>query len=127
QEPGEIAYPDADPLTYTYGADGLRATKTTPWGAATTYTWDTASPIPLLLTETTATAATHYLYGPGGLPVAQINPDGDIWYHHHDQLGTTRALTNEDGDTITTVAYDPHGNLTHRTGNPHSPLGYAGQ
>src|SRR5690606_20226216 len=31
------------------------------------------------------------------------------------------------GDTITTVAYDPHGNLTHRTGNPHSPLGYAGQ
>jgi RHS repeat-associated protein len=119
--------PTRDTWIYTYDPSGMRATKKLSSGATTTYIWDLASPLPMLLGETTGGASTYYIYGPGGLPVAQINPDGSIWYHHHDQLGSTRALTNQTGDTIATYSYDPYGRPTGTTGTATTPFGYAGQ
>ncbi|WP_208029269.1 RHS repeat-associated core domain-containing protein [Rhabdothermincola sediminis] len=119
--------PTRDTWTYTYDPTGMRATKKRTGGNLTTYSWDHASRLPMLLTETTGGASTYYLYGPGGLPVSQINPDGSIWYYHHDQLGSTRALTNAAGNTIATYTYDPYGQLTVRTGTATTPLGYTGQ
>ena len=38
-----------------------------------------------------------YIYGPGGLPVEQINSKGKTLYLHHDQQGSTRMLTDTTG------------------------------
>ncbi|MEJ5255826.1 MAG: RHS repeat-associated core domain-containing protein [Acidimicrobiales bacterium] len=119
--------PTRDTWTYTYDPTGMRASKGRTGGNLTTYSWDHASRLPMLLTETTGGASTYYLYGPGGLPVSQISPDGSIWYYHHDQLGSTRALTDQAGNTIATYTYDPYGQLTVRTGTATTPLGYTGQ
>lgn len=109
---------------YAYNPDGLRVAKTV---AATTtgFAWDKSAPIPLLLTETAGTATTAYLYGPGGVPVAQLNPDGSTWYLHTDHLGTIRAITDETGTTIGTATYSPYGTPT--TTGATSHLGYTGQ
>ena len=114
--------------TYTYDNDGLRLTKTNPYGATTTYRWDKTNPlIPLLLTETTGTNTTRYIYGPGGTPYEQINPDGSITYLHRDQLGSTRLLTNSTGTNVGERAYTPYGKPSTTTGTATTPFGYAGQ
>jgi YD repeat-containing protein len=76
--------------SYDYDGDGLRSAKTTPSGT-TAFTWDHSGGLPLMLTETTASTATHYVYGPGGLPISRIDTSGDVVYYHADQLGSTRA------------------------------------
>ena len=48
------------------------------------------------------------------------------WYHH-DQLGTTRTLTDNAGDTLATYSYDPYGNPAGATGTDTTPFGYTGQ
>jgi RHS repeat-associated protein len=116
---------DTDTYTYTYDADGLRSSKTGPDGT-TTYDWDKTGALPLLIAETTGTDTTHYIYGPGGLAYQQINPDGSVTYLHHDQLGSTRLLTNELGATTGSATYRPYGALEASTGAL-STLGYAGQ
>ena len=113
--------------TYTYGAVGMRRSRENNTGF-TEFGWDHASGLPMLLSETTAGAATRYLYGPGGLPLAQYNPDGSRWYLHGDQLGSTRAVTDTTGAVIATYTYDAWGRVTATTGNPAATrLRYAGQ
>lgn len=98
--------------TYGYNGDGLRMSKTI--GANTTQnTWGMG----LLLQEKVGSAtATSYVYGPGGLPLEQITPTGTLYYYHHDQLGSTRAIMNSAGASKATYTYDPYGNVTACTG-----------
>src|SRR5260221_1127947 len=71
----------------------------------------------LLLQEKVGSAtATSYVYGPGDLPLEQITPTGTVYYYHHDQLGSTRAITNSAGAAKATYTYDPYGNVTACTG-----------
>ena len=109
-------------ISYAYGGDGLRATKTKD-GATTHFAWDHSSELPLLLSKD----ATSYVYGPDGLPLEQIDADGDVLFFHHDQLGSTRALTDESGQTVATFSYDAYGNPTGSTGTQTTPFGYAGE
>ena len=69
---------------------------------------------------------TAYVYGPDGLPLEQLTASGTVYYHH-DQLGSTRALTNGSGTVVASYTYDPYGNLTASTGTVANPFGYAGQ
>ena len=111
--------------TYTYRSDGLRASADD--GVDTTgFTWDQTGGLAMLLTETTGTDRTHYLYGPGGLPYAEIAPGGAVTYLHHDQLGSTRLQTNTSAAVTGTVTYDAYGTPTASTGTL-SRLGFAGQ
>jgi len=112
--------------SYSYDADGLRTAKTSPTGQITTYDWDKSSSIPLLVAESTGTAVTRYVYGPGGQPFQQINPDGSATYLHHDQLGSVRLLTNSTGNQTGAATYKPYGELDATTGTL-SKVGYAGQ
>lgn len=107
--------------TYTYNGDGLRMAKTVS-GTTTTFTWDTNQGLPLLLTDGT----TSYIYGPSGLPLEQATATGTLYYHH-DQLGSTRVLTNGTGSVVATYSYDPYGKLTGSTGTATNPFRYAGQ
>ena len=106
---------------YTYNADGLRVTKKVA-GKTNTFTWEASSGIPLLVYD----GSTYYLYGPDGRPFEQVDASGAVTWYHHDQLGSTRVLSNSAGSTVATATYDPYGRLTASTGRL-SPLGFAGE
>jgi len=127
--PGAYAYDQANRLTgylssttYAYDGDGLRTNKTGLTGAEP-YTWDTAGALPLLIGD----ANTAYITGPDGLPLEQITAAGAVHYYHQDQLGSTRAITDQAGAVSATYSYDPYGNPTTHTGTITNPFGYAGQ
>jgi RHS repeat-associated protein len=87
--------------------------------------WDTAEagPPPLLGDGTNS-----YIYGPGNIPIEQINTtQGKVLYLHHDQQGSTRLLTGSTGATEGSMTYDAYGNTTATKGASSTPLGYDGQ
>ena len=114
--------PPSTSAAYTYNGDGLRTAKTVN-GHTTPFVWDTSGRLPLLLQE----GDISYVYGPGGLPLQRIDSAGQVLYYHHDQLGSTRALTNPSGATVATYTYGPYGKLTGATGSIQQPFGYTGQ
>ncbi|HXA28805.1 MAG TPA: LamG-like jellyroll fold domain-containing protein [Candidatus Angelobacter sp.] len=111
--------------TYGYDGDGLRMTKTS---ASTTsqFVWDPTQGLPLLLRDGPSTNYTYYVYGPGGLPVEQVNGTNALFYHH-DQLGSIRLLTDASGAAQATYSYDPYGNLTASSGSVANPFRFTGQ
>lgn len=115
--------PTGAATTYTYDGDGLRQTKTV-GSTVSRFTWDTSSGLPQLLSD----GANYYLYDNTGTPIEQINTStGATTWLHHDQLGSTRLLTNTTGTTVGTATYDPYGKRTATTGTATTPLGYNGQ
>ncbi|WP_266318811.1 RHS repeat-associated core domain-containing protein [Kitasatospora sp. NBC_00240] len=109
----------ATTAAFTYNGSGLRTRKTV--GTTTTdYVWD-SSEIANLLSD----GSTSYLYGPEGAPIEQITGSTTQWYFH-DQLGSTRALTDATGNVCATYAYTPHGVVSAHTGAT-AALQYAGQ
>ena len=114
------------PTTYTYDGEGQRESKTT--GTTTTsYLWDASSADAPLLQETAGSNTTSYIYGPTGQPLEESLPSGNTYYYAHDDLGSTRALTDSSGDVQDTDTYDPYGNLTASTGTIPNNLLYGGQ
>ncbi len=76
--------------SYAYNGEGLRITETIS-GITNYLTWDTAEELPTMLSDGTDS----FIYGPGGLPIEQINNGtGTVQYLHHDQQGSTRLLTS---------------------------------
>lgn len=57
-----------------------------------------------------------YIYGPGiDEPICMITVAGEVetrYYYHFDGLGSVVALTNDNGDVVTTYSYDPFGGQT---------------
>lgn len=106
--------------TFKYDGTGLRNTETR---GASTYpmVWDSTSGLPLLLRK----GADYFIYGPGGLPIERITST-TASYHHHDQLGSTRILTNASGEVVGTYRYGPNGALWKQTGTG-TQMGFAGQ
>jgi RHS repeat-associated protein len=108
---------------YGYNGDGLRTSETIS-GTTTYLAWDIAEKLPLILNDGT----NSYIYGPGGLPVEQINnTTSTTLYLHHDQQGSTRLLTSSTGTKEASFTYDAYGNQTGHTGTATTPLGYDGQ
>ncbi len=106
--------------TYTYNGDNLRTTKTV-GGTTTSFVWDNST-IPLLLIDGTL----KYIYGPDGTPIEQI-AGTTAQYLQHDQLGSTRLITNTTGSVIGTYSYNPYGAVTAHTGTANTNLQYDGQ
>lgn len=105
---------------YTYNGDGLRASKTVA-GVTTKFVYDTAEGLPLILSD----GANYYLYGPDGIPYAQITTSGVTSYLQADQLGSIRLITNASGASAGTATYTAYGTRT--TTGTASPFGFAGQ
>ena len=109
--------------TYGYNGDGLRTSEAIS-GTTTYLAWDLAEKLPLILND----GVNSYIYGPGGVPFAQINNStSTVLYLHHDQQGSTRLLTGSTGKTEATFTYDAYGNKTGSTGTSTTPMGYDGQ
>lgn len=107
--------------TFKYDGTGLRTTETR---NASTYpmVWDSTAGLPLLIRM----GQNYYVYGPGGLVIEQITA-GVATYHHHDQLGSTRILTNSKGEVGGTYRYGPNGAFWEHTGTLGTQMGWAGQ
>lgn len=107
--------------SYTYNGGGLRTSQTIS-GTTTHLVWDQTGELPLLLTD----GSINYIYGPGGLPIEQISGTTPTYYHH-DQLGSTRVLTNASGEATGTFSYNAYGSQTGKTGTQTTPFGFTGQ
>jgi RHS repeat-associated protein len=69
---------------------------------------------------------TRYIYGPDGLPVEQVKGT-TATFLHHDQIGSTRLITNTSGTTTGTYTFDAYGKQTSHTLTDSTNLAYAGQ
>ncbi len=107
--------------TYSYNGDGLRMSKTVS-GATTQFLWDPTAPPSALLED----GPTAYIYGPAGLVLEQVNGSSALWFHH-DNLGSTRLVTNSSGTSQATYSFDAYGNLTASTGTITNPIRFAGE
>ena len=107
--------------SYTYDGSGLRASQTVK-GTTTYLAWDMAEEIPPILTDGT----NNYIYGPGGVPVEQINAEGKAFYLHHDEANSIRLITGGAGTVEGKCTYGAYGTSTCE-GIATTPLGYGGQ
>ncbi|HXA28132.1 MAG TPA: FG-GAP-like repeat-containing protein [Candidatus Angelobacter sp.] len=112
-------------VSMTYNGDGLRITKVSGVGHAITthnYVWDVHGALPRLLADGT----TRFIYGPGGTVMEQVN-GSTASYFHHDQLGSTRAITDGTDTPIATYSYDAYGNTVGSTGTYTNSFHFAGE
>ncbi|MBS1860996.1 MAG: RHS repeat protein, partial [Actinobacteria bacterium] len=108
--------------SFGYDGNGLLASRTV--GLTTAhFVWDLSESPELLLSDD----EDSYIYGPGGLAVEEISSGESPTYLHHDQLGSTRLLTNSSGEVAGTFTYGAYGALTGHSGTATTALGYAGQ
>jgi RHS repeat-associated protein len=108
--------------TYAYNGEGLRTSQTIS-GTISYLTWDMTIGLPLILSDET----NSYIYGPGGIPVEQINNGTEtVEYLHHDQQGSTRLLTGSTGTVTGKCSYNAYGAPTCE-GSATTPLGYDAQ
>ena len=108
--------------SYGYDGAGLRTSQTIA-GETSYLAWDRSISLPLLLSD----GSTSYIYGPGGLPIEQISSAGTPTFYHHDQLGSTRMLTDGSGKVTGTFSYGAFGAPSGTSGTQKTPLGFAGQ
>jgi RHS repeat-associated protein len=111
--------------SYGVNGDGLRMSKTV-GGTTTQFAWDQHAGLPLLIQDRTGVTTTSYIYGPGRLPLEQISNTTTHWLHH-DQLGSTRLITDFSGTSQATFAFDPYGNLLSSTGSITTAFRFAGE
>jgi RHS repeat-associated protein len=126
--PVQLSYDQADRLiavgtnvTYAYNGDGLRVSKTVD-GTTTEFVWNEATNTPELLQD----RSTYYIYGPEGVPIEQITDETPA-YLHQDQQGSTRLITDADGNAVGRYDYDAWGAIASHTGTVTTNLQFDGQ
>jgi RHS repeat-associated protein len=110
---------------YAYDGDGLRESKTVS-GTTTQFVWDGMGGN-LLDEKSGSSNPLYYIYGPGGLPVEQIDTSGTAHFYSHDQIGSARAISSATGTSQNTYSYDPYGNVVSSTGSVTNHLKFSGQ
>jgi RHS repeat-associated protein len=108
--------------TWTYDGEGLRRSATDATATTARFTWVTVEDQPMLLSDGTS----RFIYGPDGMPLAQIAEDGATEWFHIDQAGSVSALTDDAGTVVATFAFDAYGLPTARTGAATTRLGFQG-
>ncbi len=87
----------------SYNGDGLRITHTA--GATTTYKWDIAASLPVVLQDD----ANTYVYGLDLISATDSSPTPVQTYFLYDGLGSTVNLTDGSGTVTATYTYDVFG------------------
>ena len=116
---------------YTYNANGLRMSQTSPGGTTEQLTWNTLSLVPQLLMD----GENAYIYGPQGTalgtaPVEQIslsapNSQSSVTYLVSDPEGV-RLTFNSSGTITAGASYDAYGQVITGGLSNVTPFGYAG-
>lgn len=90
--------------SYRYDGTGLRTAKTVD-GVTSRFAYDRSTAVPALLEE----GSRAYVYGPLGV-LEQVDGNTAL-YLHADQLGSTRAVTDEAGKLVQAYDYSPYGSV----------------
>ncbi len=71
----------------------------------------------------------YYVWTPGGrlLYMVDAADNNKVYFYHFDQVGSTLALTDMDGQVTDAWAYDPYGLILTRIGNNPQPFTYVGE
>lgn len=109
--------------SYTYTGDGVRVGRSVN-GSATTYLQDLSAGLPIVLSETTGSNTSRYVYGSD--LIAQTD-GAAISYFHTDGLGSTRALTNSAGVATDQYLYNAFGSERSHTGASTNSFTYTGE
>lgn len=121
----------APAVTDTYGANGMPITRTTDTGSSAQTSQFVYSGSQLLSDGTN-----DYVYGPSGfsgaapleqIPVSANSASSTLWLHHDNQ-GSTRLVTDSNGQPVATYSYDEYGALTNETGPANTtPMEFLGE
>ncbi len=111
--------------SYTYNGDGDRVSQTV-GTETTTYVIDTATPLTMVLAETTGTDTIRYLHG---LDLVAQSDGVSTEYFAYDGLGSVRQVLDAAGLPLMAQTFDPYGNPYSYTGPTESVThyGYSGE
>ena len=116
--------PDGDVIAYEYDDDNIRVSSTVN-GVKTTHVVDSNRPYHQVLEEyEDSNIKARYVHG---LDLISIEQDGQISIYLVDGLGSTRTLTDIDGNVIATYDYDAYGELIDSTGSADNNYLFAGE
>ena len=119
----------ANPSTMVWDGDSNRVSFTSSTGGTTEFVYDPTAGIPAVIQEASPSAYVYYVREPNGALL--MRDDGSTFHHYHfDALGSTRMITDYQGNVTDTYAYDAWGKLTDHTRNTGSidqPYMYVGQ
>ena len=90
-------------ITYAYDGDGLRVEKT----GGTLY-WRSVSGQPLVETDLSGNLQNEYIYF-AGRRIARRDSSGTVFYYFVDQNGSTRVMTDSQGNKCYDSDYYPYG------------------
>jgi RHS repeat-associated protein len=122
---------DGSAVDYTYDADGIlnkiEARPVTGQPETTELLNDASSMLSRVMAEINVSEEelTQYIWA-GSELLAAIRTDG-IRYYHHDGLGSTRALSNEEGQVTDWYSYEPFGELREHIGSDGNRFLFAGE
>jgi len=95
------------------------------------FVYDPTAGIPAVVEEVLPSEeSAYYIREPGGEVIARYNETDGWRYYHFDALGSTKLLTDEDGDVTDSYTYDAWGNLLEHyayTGTIEQPYQFVGQ
>ena len=76
-----------------------------------TLAYDPTAGIPAVLKESFEGYGIYYIRAPNGSLIARLEGTAGLRYYHFDELGSTRLLTNEEGEVTNRYSYDAYGSL----------------
>jgi RHS repeat-associated protein len=82
--------------------------------------------VPLMETDDSNTAIRYYIWAPGIGLLAQVEANGAIHYVHADEIGSTLAMTDSNGNVSDQFCYSPWGELLGRTGTNTTAFTFVG-
>ncbi len=120
-----VTLADGREVSYTYDAAGRRTSKAIDGTPTQRYLWADTTRL-LAVYDGAGALQMRMLYADARVPYAADTPTGRIFFAY-DQVGSLRAVTDEAGAVLKTLAHDSFGNVTEDT-NPalQIPLGFAG-
>jgi RHS repeat-associated protein len=113
----------ASTTSYTYNGDGDRVSQTVD-GMMTHYVIDSATPLTMVLAETTGAETTYFLHG---LDLVAQQSGTSTEYFVYDGLGSVRQVLDGSGSVLFTQAFDPYGNPDASTGTDSTSFGFTGE
>jgi RHS repeat-associated protein len=109
--------------TFAYNGDGDRVSQTVD-GTLTTYVLDTATPLTMVLVETTGEDSIYYLHG---LDLVAQSDGTNTEYFAYDGLGSVRQVVDEAAGVLLAQTYDPYGGVYASAGPGETHFGWTGE
>lgn len=114
---------DGVSISYRYDALGNRVQASA--GSVTQQYYSTPGGQLLTALDSATGRATHYIHAGSRLIASGSNEQGFVFYHYN-QIGSTLALTDQNGAMVGAYAYDPFGQVLAHNGSVDTPFTFVG-